>query len=58
MLDQLIYKWKHSKETITRVLVRKYQDLMDTGWILEEDEIKRDVDSLFRGNVEEALNLP
>ena len=31
---------------------------MDTGWILEEDEIKRDVDSLFRGNVEEALNLP
>ncbi|NLB72575.1 MAG: glucuronate isomerase [Firmicutes bacterium] len=57
VLDQLIYKWKHNKETITKALVRKYQDLMDTGWVLEEDEIKRDVDSLFRGNVKEALNL-
>jgi len=57
VLDQLIYKWKHSKETIAKVLVKKYQDLLDTGWILTEDEIRRDVDSLFRGNVNEALHL-
>lgn len=34
VLDQVVYKWKHSKEIITKVLVRKYQDLMATGWTL------------------------
>jgi hypothetical protein len=57
VLDQVVYKWKHSKEIITKVLVRKYQDLMATGWTLGEDEIKRDVNSLFYGNVKDALNL-
>ena len=32
VLDQIIYKWQHSKKIIGRVLVDKYSDLMDTGW--------------------------
>ena len=50
VLDQLIYKWHHSRQVIADVLCDKYADLMATGWVLEEDEIKRDVEKLFGGN--------
>ncbi|NMB45681.1 MAG: glucuronate isomerase [Firmicutes bacterium] len=51
VLDQLIYKWEHSRRIITQVLVEKYQDLMATGWVLTEAEIRRDVDKLMGGNL-------
>jgi hypothetical protein len=50
VLDQLIYKWQHSRRAIADVLYDKYRDLMDTGWILDETEIARDVAGLFGGN--------
>jgi len=50
VLDQLIYKWEHSRRIIADVLYDKYKDLMDTGWAIEENEIKRDVEKLFGGN--------
>lgn len=50
VLDQLIYKWTHSKKIIGEVLFDKYADVLDTGWIIEEDEIARDVEKLFGGN--------
>ncbi|MFU0799918.1 MAG: glucuronate isomerase [Xylanivirga thermophila] len=50
VLDQLIYKWEHSKNIIADVLYDKYKDLMDTGWRISEDEIERDVQKLFGGN--------
>jgi hypothetical protein len=50
VLDQLIYKWEHAKATITEVLLDKYRDLMATGWRLSEEEVRRDVGSLFGGN--------
>lgn len=56
ILDQLIYKWDHSRKTITNVLVQKYEDLIDAGWSLERDEIKRDVEKLFGGNFWTFLN--
>jgi hypothetical protein len=49
VLDQLIYKWTHSRQTIARVLCEKYVDLMATGWVPEEAEIRRDVGNLFGG---------
>lgn len=57
VLDQLVYKWKHSKEVIADALTEKYYDLMQTGWVVTEDEIRRDVDRLFRGNACEALGI-
>ncbi len=51
VLDQLIYKWDHSRQIITQVLVEKYKDLMATGWVLTEAEIRRDVDKLMGGNL-------
>ena len=50
VLDQLVYKWHHSRQAIAPVLADKYADLMATGWRLEEDEIRRDVEKLFGGN--------
>lgn len=49
VLDQLIYKWTHSRQTIARVLCEKYADLMATGWVPERMEIRRDVENLFGG---------
>jgi hypothetical protein len=52
VLDQLIYKWRHSREIISRVLVEKYTDLAQTGWQPIEPEIKRDITELFGASFE------
>ncbi len=50
VLDQLLYKWDHSRRIIAEALYDKYRDLMATGWRIEESEIQRDVGKLFGGN--------
>jgi hypothetical protein len=52
VLDQLIYKWQHSRRIIGRVLGEKYTDLARTGWQPSDAEIKRDVQELFGGAFE------
>ena len=49
VLDQLIYKWQHSRRVITRALVDKYTELAQTGWESTGAEIERDVKNLFGG---------
>jgi len=49
VLDQIIYKWQHSRRIIGRVLADKYCDLVDTGWAVTQEEIQRDVNGLFGG---------
>jgi len=50
ILEQLVYKWEHSRTLIARVLAEKYGDLHETGWRVSRDEIRRDVANLFGGN--------
>lgn len=50
VLDQLVYKWKHSKEIISDALIDKYNDIMRTGWQVTAEEIRRDTADLFRNN--------
>jgi len=57
ILDQVVYKWKHSKETIAHVLAGKYADMCDAGWRPAVEEIKRDVNALFSGNAMEWLGI-
>lgn len=52
VLEQLIYKWRHSKKIIGKVLVDKYSDLAETGWKISREEIERDVRDLFGGAFE------
>jgi hypothetical protein len=55
VLDQLIYKWDHSRKIIANVLNDKYTDLMETGWQITEKELARDIKKLFSGNFYEFL---
>jgi len=50
VLEQIIYKWDHSKRVIAKVLADKYKETLATGWRLSEDEIKRDVKHLLHDN--------
>jgi len=50
VLDQLVYKWAHSRAVIADVLCRKYDLTLSTGWGLTETEIRRDVGMLLRDN--------
>ncbi len=50
VLEQLIYKWSHSRAIIARVLTDKYTDLLHTGWQISEEEIRRDAAQLLGGN--------
>lgn len=49
VLDQVIYKWEHSREILARVLRHKYADLVAAGWKVQEAEIRRDVEDLLGG---------
>lgn len=50
VLDQIIYKWNHSRKVIAKVLADKYSDLQATGWEVSEQEIARDIANLFGGS--------
>ena len=50
VLEQVIYKWEHSRAIIAKVLEEKYCDLLNTGWNVSDSEIARDVEGLLGGN--------
>ncbi len=50
ILEQVVYKWDHSKRVIGAVLLEKYSDLLASGWTLDEKELRRDVEGFFGGN--------
>ncbi|WP_127490099.1 glucuronate isomerase [Paenibacillus ehimensis] len=58
ILDQLLYKWDHSRAIIGKVLCDKYGDLFDAGWRLEEEEIRRDIEDLLGGVFWKFLGKP
>lgn len=49
VLDQLVYKWQHSRRIIANVLADHYTALAQTGWQIRPGEIERDVKDLFGG---------
>jgi hypothetical protein len=50
ILDQLVYKWAHSRPIIARCLADKYEQAAASGWPLTEAEIARDVADLLSEN--------
>lgn len=50
ILEQLVYKWNHSRRVIASVLSEQYQKILDAGWPLGADDIKRDVVDLLSNN--------
>jgi hypothetical protein len=55
VLDQLVYKWAHSRPIIGKVLAEKYEDLAATGWEPTRAEVERDVHQLLGGALETFL---
>lgn len=49
VLDQLIYKWAHSRKVIAEVLSEKYFDLFQAGWSINGADIQRDLERLLGG---------
>jgi len=52
VLEQLIYKWKHSRTEIAHALADSYERLLSSGRAVTAQEIERDVTRLFSGNFE------
>ena len=51
ILDQLVYKWTHSRAVIGDVLASKYDDLARAGRPVSEADIRRDLATLFDGRL-------
>jgi hypothetical protein len=58
ILDQLIYKWAHSRRTISSVLTASYARLMADGYPLTRAQIHRDVARMFSGNFRRWVGMP
>jgi len=56
VLEQLVYKWHHSRRIIAEALIPYYQRLAQSGWQLTREEIRRDVKHLFGGSYEQFMS--
>jgi hypothetical protein len=56
VIDQLLYKWPHSRAVIADVLVDEYMKLLSSGWSISRAEIRRDIRRLFGGSYEEFMS--
>jgi hypothetical protein len=50
ILDQLVYKWDHTRAILAKVLAEKYADVAATGWPVTRAEIDRDVRLFLHDN--------
>jgi hypothetical protein len=53
VLEQLIYKWKHSRRVIAEALAESYERLLESGRAVTRGEVERDAARLFDGNFRE-----
>lgn len=51
VLDQLLYKWTHSRDIIADVLAQRYGDVLRAGWVVTQDDIKRDARRVLGGQL-------
>lgn len=55
VLEQMLYKWDHTRRVLSKVLSDKYDDMRQAGWVIRPEEIKRDIGLLLRGNFKSFL---
>lgn len=54
VLEQIVYKWSHSREILGEVLATKYEDLARAGWTATAEDIRRDAARLLDGRILET----
>jgi len=57
VLEQLIYKWGHSREVTADVLCEAYEKLLRAGRAVTRNDIERDVTRMFSSNFREWVGL-
>jgi hypothetical protein len=57
VLEQLVYKWQHSRVIISESLYRTYSRLLDSGRPVTPREISRAVTRLFSGNFRDWVGM-
>jgi len=55
IMEQIIYKWEHSKRVITGCLVEQFRQLESTGWVLEDQSVVESVHQLLGGSYEDFM---
>ena len=55
VLDQLVYKWEHSRRIIGKVLKDKFSDIAASGWNVRREQVNETVDGYLSGNFERFL---
>jgi hypothetical protein len=56
ILDQLIYKWDHSRKILAKVLADKYRDVIDMGRHVTKADIERDARLMLKDNFANFLS--
>ena len=56
VLDQLVYKWDHSRRVVAKVLADKFADLAGSGWPVTREEVSRAVRGYLSDNFERFLS--
>jgi hypothetical protein len=57
VLEQVIYKWKNTRRTMTPILANTFRLLSEDGRQVGGDDIHRGINRLFRTNFERFVNL-
>jgi hypothetical protein len=57
VLEQLIYKWRHSRTVMADCLSDSYTRLLASGRAVTQLEIKRDVERMFSGNFQQWVGM-
>ncbi len=58
VLEQLVYKWTHTRRILADCLAAKYADLAAAGWTVTDAEIARDARELLGGAFHTFLGRP
>ena len=58
VLEQLIYKWQHSRGVIAQCLSDSYDRLIAVGGSVSEKQVQRDVTKLFETNFTSWVGIP
>ena len=57
VLEQVIYKWTHSRRIIADILFNQYMELTLDGFPLTSQHIQRDVEKLYSGNFKSLVGV-
>jgi len=57
VLEQVIYKWRNTRRTMAPILANSYSLLVEDGRAVSRDQIKQDIQRLFRTNFQNFCGI-